>query len=477
MSVDNGKLSMEALRDKYERAGQGHVFRFSNQLNEQQLEELRESLSAFDPEEINAVYQRSIVPKAAQNDIKPFPNVCKYEGSQPDRARWEKIGYEKINQGKTAVLLLAGGQGTRLGTINPKGMYNIGLPSGKSLFQIQAERLLKVQQLASKHTNPAAASVVPWYIMTSESTKDMTVRYFESHKYFGLEASNVFFFEQAMAPCITPEGKILMETKSKVSCSPNGNGGLYAALNTSGALADMEKRGVEFVFVYGVDNCLIKMADPIFFGYCFEKQLDCSPKVVAKLNPEEPVGVVCINNGKQGVIEYSEIDKELAKKTDPKTGKLIYDEAHVCMNMFSVDFLKKICRSKLNSLPYHIAKKKIPAVNDKGETETPNDINGWKMELFIFDVFEFAENMGAFEVLRHEEFSPLKNGPDSKQDSPVSCIKHLTQLHKQYIINAGATITNVNEDLPCEISPLVSYAGEGLEHLKGKSITLPFYLQ
>jgi len=354
----------------------------------------------------------------------------------------------------------------------------IGLMSKKSLFQLQAERLFKIQELASQRAQSSKESVVSWYIMTSESTKLMTENYFKENNYFGLKPQNMFFFEQAMIPCVSPEGKIIMETPCKVARSPNGNGGIYSALLSSGALDDMERKGIQIVFVYGVDNCLVKMADPIFFGYCFEKNIDCASKVVSKSYPEEPVGIICLIDGKPGVLEYSEIDKDIEKMVDPKTGKLLYNTAHICMNSFSLNFLKKICSSKLDKLPYHIAKKKINAINNKElEKKEVNLVDIWKLEMFIFDVFEFSENMGVFEVLRNEEFSPLKNGPDSKMDSPHSCIQHITELHKLWIQKSGGIIANSNDELLCEISPLVSYCGENLtQYVKDKKISLPFHL-
>jgi len=471
-------VSWEQVKEKFEKSGQSHVFKFENQLSPEHRRQLYEDLQDTDPEAVNDCFRKLSTKSSQPTTLRPLPNICNYEGTQADRKRWEKIGYEKIAQGKTGVLLLAGGQGTRLGTTLPKGMYKIGLQSQKSLFQLQAERLKKVQQLAKEVTNCEKEPVIPWYIMTSESTQNTTISYFKENNYFGLNPQNIFFFEQDMIPCITPEGKILMESAHKVARSPNGNGGVYSGLLRSGALADMEKRGTEMILMYGVDNILIKMADPVFFGYCFEENIDCASKVVSKAYPEEPVGVVCLLDNRPGVIEYSEIDKDTAKMIDTTTGKLMYNAAHICMNMLSVSFLKKIASTYLKEIPYHIAKKKIPAVNERGETATPDSINGWKLEMFIFDVFPYATNMRAFEVLRHEEFSPLKNGPDNPQDSPISCLNHLTAYHKQLILNAGGIITNAHEKHACEISPLISYSGENLErHVKGKNFTLPFYLQ
>jgi len=205
-------------------------------------------------------------------------------------------------------------------------------------------------------------------------------------------------------------------------------------------------------------------------------------KVIPKAYPEEAVGVLCLRDTKPGVIEYSEIDKSMAVARDPDTGKLIYNAAHICMNMYSVNFLKEVAAHRLNSLPFHIAKKKIPCVNDQGKTVTPNDINGWKLEMFIFDIFEFAKNMVALEVLREEEFSPLKNAPGSPQDSPDSCRKHLSDMFKNMVRKAGGSVEEANGDETAlfEISPLVTGSPEDLDDLiplvRGKTYSLPVEL-
>jgi len=315
--------------------------------------------------------------------------------------------------------------------------------------------------------------------MTSDATRDSTIQFFRDRNYFYLDPQQFFFFEQEMIPCLTPEGKILMESKSKVARSPNGNGGLYEALKNKGALEDMEKRGVQYVFQYSVDNSLIKMADPVFIGYCASKNADLGVKVTAKLNPSESVGVVCLKDGKPGIVEYSEIDKELTVLTNPVTGNLVYNAAHVCMNIFSLDFLKKVIYSELlKSIPFHVAKKKIPAVNEHGETANPDDINGWKLELFFFDIFEFSERFVAFEVERKVEFSPLKNGPGSSADSPDTCRRDLSELHKNFIRKSGGIVDESTDPKAlCEISPLISVSGEGLEPVvKGKQFKLPLQL-
>ncbi|KAJ1337041.1 hypothetical protein BSLG_006801 [Batrachochytrium salamandrivorans] len=375
----------DKIRAEFTAAGQGHVFTFFDSLSLEEQQALIATLATMDIRRVNAIFKTatSASPASSSTSIAPLPT----EGfdstiSSPEKvAAWEESGLRLIGAGKVGVILLAGGQGTRLGSSDPKGCYDIGLPSHKSLFQLQGERILRLQQLASKYSGGKEV-VIPWYVMTSGPTNAPTESYFRKMNYFGLKRENVMFFEQGVLPAFTPEGKIFLETKGMPAVAPDGNGGIYAALRKQGVLADLEKRGIPYIHAYCVDNCLVKVADPVFIGFCIEKNADCGAKVVPKAFPEEPVGVICLRNGKPGVVEYSEIDADMAKQRTP-TGTLIYNAGNIANHFYTLDFLKRIEHFEHN-LEYHIARKKI------------------------------KHRMAVLEVARMDEFSPLKNALDPR---------------------------------------------------------------
>jgi UDP-N-acetylglucosamine/UDP-N-acetylgalactosamine diphosphorylase len=275
----------------------------------------------------------------------------------------------------------------------------------------------------------------------------------------------------------------MMESKSQVAVAPDGNGGVYAALRGTGVLANMAERKIEYLNAYCVDNCLVRVADPVFIGYCVSKNADCGAKVVRKSTPDEPVGVVCLRNAAFNVVEYSEIDEDVAQATNPKNGQLLYGAANIANHFYTTDFLNRV-ESFEADLEYHIARKKIKTVDmQTGDVIAPKQVNGMKLEMFIFDVFPFAERMAVFEVDRREEFSPLKNAPGTGADCPETSRRDILQQHVRFIKAAGGNVVVGEDDLQLEhaptleLSPLVTYSGEGLaEIVAGKSIKTPVHV-
>ncbi|MEQ2284395.1 UDP-N-acetylhexosamine pyrophosphorylase-like protein 1, partial [Ameca splendens] len=329
------------------------------------------------------------------------------------------------------------------------------------------------------------------YIMTSEFTLKPTQTFFQENSHFGLEPSNIILFEQRMIPAVTFDGNVILERKGKIAMAPDGNGGLYQALVDNNVLEDMKRRGVEYVHVYCVDNIMVKMADPVFVGFCVTKGADCGAKVVEKAHPDEPVGVVCRVGGVPQVVEYSEIRPEIAQLRGP-AGELVHSAGNICNHFFTRSFLHDVAEKFKEQLKQHVALKKVPFVDSCGNQVKPTKPNGIKMEKFVFDVFPFSRNFVAFEVLREEEFSPLKNSDGAAADTPTTARNSLLAQHCHWVTAAGATLldehgnsiqtppsSSTENRLPvqCEISPRVSYFGEGLEQLlKGKTIKTPFIL-
>ncbi|CAG5131117.1 unnamed protein product [Candidula unifasciata] len=503
-------IDISSLRQKCEEAGQGHLLQFWDQIEESQQKSLAAEILSVNLQEANVYFKEAQATLEENNEkideqLEPLePAVCGSVARSTNELidKYRNLGLSAVGNSEVAVLLLAGGQGTRLGVPYPKGMYNVGLPSGKTLYQLQAERIVRLERLAERVTGKPCA--VPWYIMTSEHTKESTETFFQKHNHFGLNKENVILFEQTLLPCFDFNGKIILESQSKVALAPAGNGGLYNALRDQGVLDDLTARGVKYVHVYCVDNILVKMADPVFIGFCLSKGVECGAKVVEKTVPKEAVGIVCKVNGKYQVVEYSEITLKTAEKRTPD-GRLMFNAGNICNHFFTLDFLKFVCQKKNESqLKHHVAKKKIPFIDSTGHLQKPSAPNGFKMEKFVFDVFHFTQNFGVWEVLREEEFSPLKNADGQPKDTPTTCRNDLLSLHHRFVLAAGGRFVHSDgslysdiqrnnnneqngdscqksqdeeETIVCEISPLVSYFGEGLEELKNKLLKPPVLIE
>jgi len=350
-------------------------------------------------------------------------------------------------------------------------MLDVGLPSHKPLFQIQAERIKKLQNRAKARYGKRCH--IPWYIMTSDATMESTGKFFEKNNYFGLEKENIVMFEQGMMPCFDLEGKIILDEKHRVSRSPDGNGGLYRALRDRKILADMTRRGVKYLHAHSVDNILVKVADPIFIGFCVQRKADCGAKVVEKTVPSEPLGVVCSVNGAYQVVEYSEVTLETASR-QRDDGRLTFHAGNICNHFFTSDFLMNVANDFENQMKLHVANKKIPFVNSLGERNVPKEPNGIKIEKFIFDVFLFTKNLVLWEVPREEEFSAIKNAEGSSKDTQSTAKAALSNLHRSYVTKAGGELIG---DGVVEVSPMLSYAGEGLEQIvSGRKFQTPVLL-
>lgn len=443
-------------------------------------------LQQLDGIDINQTVERFRVASglsALVDGVQPVPlyNLSNDEATQ---AQALLLGEEAIRNGKVGAVILSGGQGTRLGFSGPKGMYDLGLVSAKTIFQLHIEKILGLVALYSPRCYPTI------YIMTSDLNDGIIREYFQSNDYFGYPQDNVFFFEQGLQPCLSSDYKLLLENHSKLSMAPDGNGGIYLALSKSGAIDDMVHRGIEHLHVYGIDNVLTKSLDPIFIGLCIHKNVELGNKVVWRASKDEKVGVTISDlKGRMHILEYSEIPTHLAEAFDVNTGKLLLGAANICNHYYHVDFIRNKIVTNLSD-GYHIAKKKIPYYNiNTKQVVAPTANNGMKLEMFIFDVFPLADRWLVMEVERDDEFAPVKNEPGNKSDSPDTARYLMTQLHKRWLSKHNVTFVTKGDITPhagtnlmtkdgpqCEISSRVSYNGENLESFRDETIVLPTYI-
>ena len=404
----------EATLKKY---GQEHLLAHYDKLDDKKKEELLKQIQEIDFELVNELYNSTKEKKTTTNDkITPINYLDKFKLNDKYKY-YEAIGKKAIKEGKLAAVTMAGGQGTRLGHNGPKGTFDIGLDSHKSLFELLSDNL--------KEEGKKYGVIIPWFIMTSRENNKDTVDFFEKHKYFGYQKNkNIFFFEQGELPMIDTEGKILIGEDGLIKLAADGHGGIYESLVKTKMTNKMRELGVEWVFIGGVDNCLVKMVDPVLMGIAIDKNVTVACKSVVKANPHEKVGVFCKRNGKPNVIEYSEITDEMAEATD-ENGELLYGESHILCNLFSIDAIE---RMGAEPLPYHVAYKKAKYIDKDGNLVVPDSPNPYKFEAFLFDAFGEVDDMAVLRVKREEEFAPVKNS----DEKGVDCPKTARELYKKF---------------------------------------------
>ena len=384
---------------------QTNILNTLNQIDESKKEKLIKQILNLNFEQLKRLYQETKEkPEILDKKLENIKYVDKYKLSEDKKSLYTKIGEDIIRNNKYAVVTMAGGQGTRLGHKGPKGTFKIDVrPEPKFLFQILAENL----EAANKKYNVT----LPWYIMTSTENNKETVEFFEEHNYFGYPKDHIKFFMQGNLPLLFTNGQLVLDKDYSIKEAADGNGCIYKAMREDKILEDMENRNVEWAFIGSVDNVLLNMVDPILIGLTIEEKHEVASKSIAKKDPSERVGVFCKANGVPSVIEYSELPKEMAELRD-EDGELLYGEAHIMCNLFSIKALEKI--SKID-LPYHVANKKTNYMNEKGEFVEVTEPNAYKFEAFIFDAFNFFDDMSILRGRREEDFAPVKNkeGNDS----------------------------------------------------------------
>ena len=408
--------NIEEIRHTLKKYNQEHLLNFYDNMEESKQNKLLEQIENIDFELIKSLYDKTKDGiKNEDAEIEPIDFMDKYKLNE-DYKYYEQIGEKAIRAGKLAVVTMAGGQGTRLGHNGPKGTYDIGLDSHKSLFELLFDYI--------KEQNEKYNVQIPWFIMTSKENNESTVKFFKDNKYFGYE-KNIFFFIQGQLPMIDTEGKILIGEDYLIKEAADGHGGVYESLVKSGMVEKMKQLGVEWVFIGGVDNCLVKMVDPVLMGIAIDKGVTAAGKSVVKANPHEKVGAFCKKNGKPSVVEYSEITDEMAEATD-ENGELLYGESHILCNLFNISAIE---RMGSEPLPYHSAFKKATYIDKDGNKVVPTSPNAYKFEAFLFDAFGEVDDMAILRVKREEEFAPVKNA--TGVDSPETARELYNNFHKK----------------------------------------------
>ena len=356
-------------------------------------------------EEIDFSVLEHIERKETVNERGVFAPLDAVEVSEIEArgAEFKGLGLKAIREGKVGAVLLAGGQGTRLGLDRPKGTLNIGVAKELYLFEQLLRNLMDVTDEAGVY--------VPLYIMTSNINNADTTAFFEEHDYFGYPKDYVKFFVQEMVPACDYEARIYMESQTEVAMSPNGNGGWFSSMVNAGLLSDIKERGIEWINVFAVDNCLQRIADPMFVGATIAYGCESGAKVVRKAAPDERVGVLCTEDGKPSIAEYYEMTEEMATARK-ENGDLKYGFGVILNYLFSEKKLEQIADARM---PIHVVEKKIPYMDVDGTFVKPEQPNGYKFETLVLDMVHMMDDCIPYEVVREREFAPIKNlhGVDS----------------------------------------------------------------
>ncbi|MEM9826029.1 MAG: UDPGP type 1 family protein [Planctomycetota bacterium] len=454
--------NFETLRQHLESVGQTQLLRFWDELDDAERSALVADLQSINWSEIDQLTrgQDKATDFAALARAAESPPHVRADGSGAswslDQAR--QAGEAALRAGRVGAVLVAGGQGTRLGFDQPKGMFPIGPVSGRTLFQFFADTLMAVSKRYGK--------AIPWYVMTSEATDAATREYFASENYFGLPEADVMIFRQGTMPAVDAvSGKVLLAHKHRVALSPDGHGGTPGAMHKNGILADAARRGVDLFSYFQVDNPLADVCEPTLLGHHLLAESELTTQVVRKRYPTERVGNVVAVDGAVQIIEYSDLPEEAANATDA-AGELNLWAGNIAVHVINRAFLEAVVQ-KTDALPFHRASKKVPYVNEVGETVTPESPNATKFEKFIFDLLPQAANAFVVEALPEQAFAPVKNADGAATDTPELAKRAISDLHRSWLAECGIVVDRehfVETENFVEISPRVARSAAELRH-------------
>lgn len=450
------------LKKNFENAGQAHVFKYFDELDQNQKDALIAQLEQVDLAELDSLKKIHLGEAKSEEmnfeKLQPAPYfpLPKDKASDPKWQEAKRVGEEALKAGKVAAFVVAGGQGTRLGFDAPKGLYPVTPVKQKSLFEVFASKILAAGRKYGVR--------IPWLVMTSHINDARTREFFAENNFFGLEKEDLIFFKQGLMPAVDYEGKIILENKSKIAMTPDGHGGCLRAMCRSGAIAELKKRGVECVSYFQVDNPLVNIIDPYFIGFHILGGSDMSSKMIPKAYPLEKVGHFCTMDGKLLVVEYSDLPKAYQEQLD-ENGKLRFIAGSVAIHVISRDFIERLGGDDSDtSLPFHRADKKIPYIAEDGTQVKPEKPNGIKFEMFVFDALPMAKSPVIIEGAREDEFSPVKNAEGL--DSPLTCKNDQKKQFARWFARCGIELEKAEGGEPkfdIEISPLFASNEEDFE--------------
>lgn len=456
MKAETGSTVVDKsdLQSHLEKFGQIHLLDFWDSISNEQQRKLTEQIGSLDFELLQTLFTQQDTEQhwstlAEKADVPPAITLNDFQ--EPESfAHAKQTGSEAIAAGKVAMILTAGGQGSRLGFEHSKGMYKIGPLSGRSLYQIILEKCLaRARRFDSR---------IPMYIMTSPQTHEESTNFLQDNDWFGYAAEDVKLFCQGTMPAMDQDGKLILGEKHALFASPDGHGGMLAALEKSGCLSDLVARGIEHVFYGQVDNPLIQACDPALTGYHIQRDSELTTQVVRKNDPMQRVGNVVSVDGKVQIIEYSDLPKVHAEQRNAD-GSLKLWAGNIAVHIFKTEFLQRTSH-QAGALPFHRANKKVPFVNRQGEFVQPVENNAIKFERFIFDLLPWANNAIVCEVDPAEGFCALKNAPPAPSETPAHVKSAISDLHKNWLQSAGAKVA---AEAVIEINPLFALDAEELE--------------
>ena len=403
-------MTLEQVKEKLAKYGQEHLLKYYDELSAEEKQALLVQIEATDMSVLDACHHREEI--AQKGVITPLA-AMQLDEIEAGREQFTAVGLEAIREGKVGAVLLAGGMGTRLGSDDPKGMYNVGLTRNLYIFECLINNLTDVVKQAN--------AWIHLFVMTSDKNHEATVKFLTEHDFFGYSKEHVHFFKQEMAAATDYNGKIYLEEKGKLSTSPNGNGGWFISLKRSGLLDVVKEEGIQWLNVFAVDNVLQRIADPCFVGATIQKNCVVGAKVVRKSAPDEKVGVMCLEDGRPSIVEYYELTDELMNAKD-ENGDPAYNFGVILNYLFRVEDLERM----MSSLPLHIVEKKIPYLDENGQLVKPESPNGFKFENLVLDMIHQLDSCLPFEVVRNHEFAPIKNktGIDSVESARALLVEN-----------------------------------------------------